>query len=189
MISVYDEYEESVKAYGLHINPEPWAMGDIAIVGRNKKFPKVSPNRTLKAYQEAVRAELEALGAEVVPGAYALRFTFSRQLVSYKVRTGKTSTRNAADVTNMQKATEDALQGAAIGNDRDVIAVASRMIGPQDEKAFPFVVIEIVHSMEKFEFDPFMHMPVWTNKGKAEYDKILQEIFNPKDITENEWTP
>lgn len=165
-------------------------MGNISVVGPpRKRFPKVSPNKTLKAYQDAVRAELELAGAEVLPGDYALRFTFSRQLVAYKVRTGKTLTRNVADVTNMQKGTEDALQGAAIGNDRDVIAVSSRLAGPQSEGTLPFVVIEIIHSIEGFVFDPFTEFPTWTEEGKMAYNGILEELLNPKGIQDNEWSP
>lgn len=175
----------NVVTYGLSLNPEPWAMGTVfAARGRGGKgsFTRVSPNKTLKQYQDAVRAELEAQGVSILPGPYRLRFTFSRQLVSYKTSSGKTSSRNVADVTNMQKATEDALQGVVIDNDRDVIAVSSTLAGPQKKGAMPFVIIEIEHSAE-------YGLPEMTNDWKTVHEELIREHLAPADIQNNDWTP
>jgi len=138
----------NILAWALPINPEPWAIGKISAIRTAKgAFPKVAPHKPLVTYQEAVAESLKARGAEVVPGLYSLRFTFSHQLEVYKTRHGA-QTRNAADATNMQKATEDALQGVVIGNDRDVIHIESQMHGPQRTSTFPFVIIECKFGLE-----------------------------------------
>ena len=138
---------ENYKVYALPLNPEPWAMGTAYAVKSGGGYRvKVPPDPTLMTYKNAVKDELTLLGAELLPGDYSIYFTFSRQLAQYLTPTGKTSTRNAADATNMQKATEDALQGVLIHNDRDVVRVGS-VIVDQGIKVIPFVVIEILYGL------------------------------------------
>lgn len=184
----------NVVATALPLNPEPWAMGNVsAFKIKGRAIPKVAPNLTLKNYQEALRAELGLTDFEILPGPYySVRFTFSRQLVKYKTSSGRTSTRNWADVTNMQKGTEDALQGVAFGNDRDVIRVESRLFGTQSASALPFVVIEIRHSIEGYS--PEDTAICYTTEsfspaGQAAWEKMIQDELGPQDITDNEWTP
>lgn len=148
VIPVFD----NIVAAALPLNPEPWAMGNIQVITAGKRpFPKVSPNRTLKVYQDAIIAELKVEDIGVLPGPmYSVRFSFSRQRAQYKTVSGRTSTRNRADVTNMQKGTEDALQGVRLGNDRDVVRIESRLVGPQRPSTLPYVIIEIRHSISGY---------------------------------------
>ena len=134
--------------YALPVNPEPWVVGN-AYVGRGggKAFAKIAPDKTLKLYQEAVRAELEVQGAEMVEGKYALELYFFRQNAQYKDAAGRTRTRNTPDVTNMQKATEDALQGVLIGNDRDVVSVSSHLVAAGTD-VDPMVVVHLTYGLE-----------------------------------------
>lgn len=119
--------------YVIPVNPEPWAIGTPQ-VGRKggKFFPKISPNPQLVAYKQAVA---EALAdAEPLPeGEYALRFYFWRRLDDYETQSGRRHRKHWADATNMQKATEDALQGVLFGNDRNVRDVRSEIVhqGPE----------------------------------------------------------
>jgi len=131
------------RVYALPLNPEPWKVGHAYVV-RSSGQPKarIAPDATLQTYQNAVRDELTLQGVELLPGDYSLYFSFSRQLASYTSAEGRTSTRNASDATNMQKATEDALQGVLIGNDRDVVRVGS-VIVDQGPAVSPFVIIQI----------------------------------------------
>ncbi|AKJ71735.1 hypothetical protein TIN2_45 [Tsukamurella phage TIN2] len=184
----------NVVAAAFPLNPEPWAMGNIQIVPAGKKrFPKVSPNKVLKMYQDAIRAEVVLTDLTDLPGPYySVRFTFSRQLTATKIASGRTLTRNWADVTNMQKGTEDALQGAAFGNDRDVIRTESRLYGPQRESTLPFVVIEVRHSIEGFttletaicDNDSF-----FSPEGLYAWQEMLKRELGGQDIQDNEWTP
>ncbi|ADD80828.1 gp042 [Rhodococcus phage ReqiDocB7] len=144
----------NIVAYALPLNPEPWAIGDVSIrrvPGTKKLSGSVGPNKNLVVYQNAVKDELTLLGARVLPGDYALRFSFSRQVYGYKVTTdSRTSTRNGADATNLQKGTEDALQGVLIEDDRDVIRVESVMID-QGPDALSFVLIELKYGIKDNE--------------------------------------
>lgn len=137
--------------YALPVNPEPWVVGN-AYVGRGggKAFAKIAPDKTLKLYQEAVRAELEEQEAEMVPGKYMLELYFFRQNAQYLDTAGRTRTRNTPDVTNMQKATEDALQGVLIGNDRDVVSVSSHLVAAGTD-VDPMVVIHLTYSVDLTE--------------------------------------
>ena len=193
MVTSQSSYPNIIAA-ALPLNPEPWAMGNIAVVTAGKKrFPKVSPNKTLKAYQEALVEELNLYGAELLPGPYySVKFTFSRQLVSYKTRTGSTSSRNWADVTNMQKGTEDALQGVYMANDRAVVRIQSALAGFQSKETLPWVVIEIRHSI--FGFTPIEtaicpETQVFSPEGQEAYREMLKQELGSQDITDNEWTP
>lgn len=173
------------RCWAIGLNPEPWAMGKPTMI-LNKKtgkhFPKYSPNPTLKQYQLAVQEELLAQGAQVEPGMYKLRFTFSRQL-ERAIGREYTRTANVADVTNMQKATEDALQGVAIGNDRDVIDIGGRLAGPQEVSTVPYVVIELWSGLESYVLDE----PLPT-EARTKLDEVFRQALNP-NITDNTWEP
>lgn len=134
--------------YALPVNPEPWAVGNAFVKrGGGKTFAAIAPDKTLKVYQEAVRAELQAQGAQEVPGQYMLEFYFFRQNAQYTDAAGRRRTRNRPDVTNMQKATEDALQGVLIGNDRDVLDVSSHLVATGTD-VDPMVVIHLTYGLE-----------------------------------------
>lgn len=176
---------ENYRAWALGLNAEPWSMGKPSMIFNpktKKYFPKYSPSPSLKQYQNAVREELLAQGAEVEPGLYKLRFTFSRQLEKAMGR-DFTLTSNNADVTNMQKATEDALQGVAIGNDSAVIDVGGRMAGPQTVSAVPWVVIEVWSGLESYKLDPPLG-----GHAQAKLEEVFREFMNPT-ITDNTWEP
>jgi hypothetical protein len=108
--------------YILPINPDPWAIGPLGVGKRNGKyFPYVGRNNQLYSYQQAIKEELVSQNARLLPeGKYELEFFFWRRLDSHA--SGK---KHYADVTNLQKATEDALQGVLFDNDRDVVNVNS----------------------------------------------------------------
>ena len=125
--------------YVLHLNPEPWAMGEAYRAG--KAGIKVAPNPNLRAYQDAVRGELE--GEPKLPEArYHLQFYFFRQTAKYLDASDRVQQRNAADATNMQKALEDALQGVLFDNDRDVSKVESTIVA-QGATVDPCIVIHV----------------------------------------------
>ena len=184
----------NVVAAALPLNPEPWAMGTVSVVTAGRKpFPKVSPNKTLKQYQDALVAELEHGNSRILPGPYySIRYSFSRQLVQYKTRKGRTVTRNWADVTNMQKGTEDALQGVFMPNDRAVIQNLSTLVGPQRQSTLPYVVIEIRHSIEGFSPKEKAICPIedmFSPAGHEAWEKMLKMELGDQSITDNEWTP
>lgn len=128
----------------LHLNPEPWAIGN-AFVVKGGRAAAIAPDKTLKSYQEAVRAELLAQGAQMVDGPYVLSFWFWRENVSYTNAGGKKRSRNSPDLSNIVKATEDAIQGVLIDNDRDVVHIRSFLV-ERGKDVEPKVVIEVEQS-------------------------------------------
>lgn len=121
--------------YSLSVNPEPWEIGPVSVVRRGAKLmPSVAPSQQLVYYKHAVHDILENRYPNdwscELPPHYSLDFFFWRD----------TTKGNYADATNLQKATEDALQGILIGNDRDVIRVCSTVVeqGPDVSAAVIF---------------------------------------------------
>ncbi len=111
------------------VNPEPWRIGPIS-VGRNKKtqkmFPIVGQDAQLASFQETVREVITETG-EHIDGELELRFYFWRRLDSYQGKT-KLIVKHEVDATNMQKATEDALQGIVMENDNLVKRILTTVV-------------------------------------------------------------
>lgn len=186
---------ENVVAAAFPLNPEPWAMGKVQVIPlKNKKrITKITPNQVLKMYQNALEDELVLTGLHNLPGPYySIRFTFSRQLTKTKIASGATLTRNWADVTNMQKGTEDAMQGGSIDNDRHVIRVESRLHAEQRSSTLPFVVIEVRHSVAEFnpEATAICHSTeMFSPAGQQAWEEMIRAELGGNDITDNEWEP
>lgn len=131
-------------SYTLHLNPEPWAVGTVA-------YNRVSPNLTLKAFQEAVREELSDV-SPLPEGEYQLQFYFWRQQAVYLDMADRKRQRNQADATNMQKALEDALQGVLFDNDRSVRKISSVIMdqGPDVEPGIIIVAsMWVLYSLDR----------------------------------------
>jgi len=142
---------------GLSVNPIPWRVPPMKVGrGRGGKGTYVQAGRDqeLFAYQEAIREELARIGARMMDPPYRIRFWFWRRLDPQVTESGRKSNMHRVDATNMQKATEDALQGLVIGNDADVVDVRS-IIVDQDPTTTPGVVIEIWGGVEKHPLLPF----------------------------------
>ncbi len=110
--------------YVLHINPEPWKIGPI-------NYNKVGQDPSLKAYQEAVQEALRQENPRKISGPIKLSMWFWHERVRYD-GPNKEVVKNRVDVTNMQKATEDALQGILFHNDRDVVEVRSCKVADEE---------------------------------------------------------
>lgn len=137
-----------LKWYVLPLNPEPWAVGPLS-VGRGRGgqyYPKMGANQQLVSYQNAVRSELQRQRAEMVElgegyYAYELAFVFHQVLTKYVTPKGRNSQQKPGDLTNLVKATEDAIQGILIDNDTHVEKITSHVSRSEDEKAVPYVLI------------------------------------------------
>lgn len=163
--------------YVLHgLNPEPWRVGP-ASAARNrdgKWFARIGPDSQLVAFQKAVKELLEHASWKI-EGDIELRFYFWRKLDEYKTET-RDSARHVADATNMQKATEDALQGVLMDNDRAVQRVQATIV-EQTTNTSPRIVICIAKwgGLDPQEIPP----SVW------------EDIDNPPTALEvdNSWPP
>jgi len=116
------------------VNPQPWAIGTIS-TGRSggKIRGRMSPNAQLVTYQEAINEHCAGLELPFFMTDIELQFLFARAVE------GKAK---PADVTNLQKATEDALQGILFANDRQVVKVQSE-IYEQGPGVRPFAAVHI----------------------------------------------
>lgn len=115
------------------VNPEPWSVGTIS-------YKRISPSPNLVAYQNAIREELSDV--DMLPEEYrSITFYFFRQQAQYIDMRDKVRTRNQADATNMQKATEDALQGVLFDNDREVRDIRSVIVQQGPHVLMPGVII------------------------------------------------
>jgi Holliday junction resolvase RusA-like endonuclease len=111
----------------LGLTAQPWAIGPLGVGFRGKKpYPYIGPNQQLQAYQEALREELD--GAGVLTGEVDIRIYIWRALETAKNFGGRDRKAKTSDATNIQKATEDALQGVLIENDRHVRRISTEIV-------------------------------------------------------------
>lgn len=140
--------------YVLDINPEPWAVGPLGVGRKNGKvYPYVGPNQQLISYQQAVKEELESLdGRLYIKCDFELNFWFWRNIASHLTPSGRKASANYADTTNLQKATEDALQGVLFSNDRNCKSVSSEIVdqGP-DVRGLVVILLRALPDGAPFE--------------------------------------
>ena len=118
------------------INPEPWEAptGE----ARRRKAPakgffvQMVSSGKQRSYQTAVRDAMEETYGkpDLATVDIDLSFFFWRQKS------------NIADATNLQKSTEDALQGILFKNDRQVKRVSSEIVEQEDETE-PLILIHV----------------------------------------------
>jgi Holliday junction resolvase RusA-like endonuclease len=165
----------------LPVNPEPWAIGPLQVGKRGgKMFPSIGRNQQLASYKEAVREAIQSLPnpPEKLEGQYELYFWFWRRLDTYtRTESGRQVTKNVVDATNLQKATEDALQGVLIENDRDVVQIGAAMV-----EQGPDVVGGVGIFARQVEFYTTL-MP--TELVEARY----AHLTNPAASSDNTWPP
>ena len=118
-------YDKNSRYYVLWINPEPWKVGPVS-------YKRVGKDPSLEAYQEAVREALLQSNPEQLPGKVDVEFWFWHRRVRYQ-GAKKVVVKNEIDATNMQKATEDAIQGVLLGNDRNVVNITSHKMEDSEE--------------------------------------------------------
>lgn len=129
------------------INPQPWEIGPLSVGrARGGVFPKVGRAERLYTYQEAIKEEIllqqpEANGRFDDAEGLSLNFDFWRQLEQHQGKSRK-QTGQRVDVTNLQKGTEDALQGILFPNDKVVKHVES-YLHRQEVDVIPLIRIRI----------------------------------------------
>jgi len=164
----------------LPINPEPWAIGPVSVGRRNGGlFPIVGQNAGLAAYQAAIREEMGD-GHELLTGRQRIRFYFWRNQVSYMSAGKRVVQKHVADVTNMQKGLEDALQGVLFENDRDTWDIRSVIVeqGPDVLGKVLFSVEPIPHNMPTGFPPECLHL----------IKQVDQELTYPS-LSSNDWPP
>ena len=142
-------FPDSMDWYVLPLNPEPWAVGPLSVGRRHgKPFPQMGRNQQLHNYKEAVREALKRQRAEMVEwkhgdvDGYELVFLFNQVLESYQAASGRTVHDKEADLTNLVKATEDAIQGVLIHNDK-MVRKQTNYVERSVVGSVPYVVIGV----------------------------------------------
>lgn len=135
-------HEGSDQWFVIHANPYPWKVPNFTVSRRKGGgfYPKAGRDLGLHTYKEAVAEQVRSQSPRMIDGEIELQFWFYRELTRYKTATGRKGKRNEADTTNMQKATEDALQGILFENDNKVVRVASWRV-EQAESTTPMLII------------------------------------------------
>lgn len=160
------------------VNPYPWKVPPISVGRKNgKAFPRVGRDEGLHSFKEAVKDYVLMQGPQKINGPVELRLWFWRNIPEYTTSQGRTARKHEADNTNLQKATEDALQGILFNNDKDVIINRSvRMMQSKDSASFLVIHAKAAKSLnEKFpdfvqeKIDMLVH---------PQYDGRLATLFD-----------
>lgn len=162
------------------VNPYPWKVPPFS-VGRKsgKHFVVAGRDQGLHTYKEAIREQLEDQGYRPITGAVAAFFWYYRSIEVYRTPQGRRSRNHEADTTNLQKATEDALQDYVLKNDRDVSFVQSWRV-EQGTDVTPYVVAYIA---------PFLGgVPTFPDVVQSRVDEIVNRS-NGTIPTTNDYTP
>lgn len=140
------------------VNPEPWEAPAASIGRKNGKvFPHLRQSNKLRDYKTHVREAFTERYPDFVPSdsdILNVTFYFWREVESVETGKGRKSRSNYADATNLQKSTEDALQGLLYHNDRQVKRVTTQIVtqGPDVEAGIvvilDFVTVESIQSGE-----------------------------------------
>lgn len=165
------------------VNPIPWTAPEVS-VGRKKGggfYPQVYSSAELKNYQEAIKEEI--LGnypdAPIIEDEIGLTFYFWRQIAVGLTGSGKRSRTHDADATNLQKSTEDALQGVLFKNDRQVVHAESWIMA-QTDATEPLIVVGIDWHPKR----PSVEVESGIDLFGEDYTKI-----HKSDVTEHDVDP
>lgn len=122
-------FSDGVQWFVLDVNPEPWAVGPVGVARSNGAMHAyVGRNQQLDSYKQAVTEELESQSPVKIDGKIEIEFYFWREIITYKNEKDANQRKHEADLTNLQKATEDACQGILFDNDRDVVSIESHIV-------------------------------------------------------------
>lgn len=163
--------------YSIDVNPEPWAVGN---VGVNRRGGKVSAymgqNKQLAAYQDAIRESIKYDTFVKMNGDLSVTFYFWRRTDDYETASGKRHRKHIVDATNMQKGTEDALQGILFDNDKNNRHVQSYVM-----EQGPDVKGMIVISVQQFIKLPELPTPVARSVDIMKLDNYERQSFIEKE--------
>lgn len=133
------------QSYILHVNPEPWKTPPFSPARKNGKMIVVSGrDETSFVTKEAIAAALREQGAEMLEPPYWIHLYFWRHREHYVSEKGRNMHKREADATNMQKLTEDAMQGVLINNDVNVRIVTSQVVG--QDKVGPGMIVILIEA-------------------------------------------
>lgn len=166
--------------YVLPLNPEQWRIGPVS-AGRRKGggyySPKIGQDQQLFAFQSAVK---NAIGKDELleVGDIELTFFFWREQATYAGTNEKQIQKHQVDATNMQKATEDALQGILMHNDNQVREIRT-VIMEQGPNVQPMIVL----SIDMWSGPNVDEIPgyVWKKMVEADKPRVIDNSWGGPD--------
>ena len=168
--------------YVLPVNPEPWAIGPVGYARRAGRMTAyVGRNTQLDTYKKTIQEAIESESPVMLEGKLSVTFFFWRHRAEYKTPQAHTHRKHEADVTNLQKSTEDALQSVLYKNDKDNIHVDSYIMAQG-----PDVIGKVVIRISEAEvLDPSV-FPDEVLKKIEEIDNPVTSINTPNSYQEGE---
>lgn len=181
----------------LPLNPEAWRVPPMtAARGRAGKgmYVKAGRDQQLYNYQAAVQEELARQQAELhflQPHdlGYELVFYFHHVLEEYETASGRKARDKEADLTNLVKATEDAIQGVLIDNDKNVMKQTNYL-----ERAYvtsatlqpaPYIAIGVArylgHNPNELPSEVWDKVDLMLNEGRAVRQPEVVQL-PPQDV-------
>lgn len=128
------------------INPVPWTSPELAIAKKDgKPYPVAYAAEPMKDYKRAIADAMRRRYPDIDPieDEVGLRLFFYRRIEELKRHGSRSSRSNFADATNLQKSTEDALQGVLFVNDSQVVNATSWVMA-QHDGVEPCVIINLI---------------------------------------------
>lgn len=141
--------------YDLKLQPEPWAVGPLSTRKNSSggRFPFMGKNVALETYKEAIREALRAdQSVHMLEGPLRLTVFYWRKIETYTLeKSGRKSRTHEADVTNLNKALEDALHGIFYDNDVVNVIVTGVMVRQDPDTESRIIIgIEEISKDEPF---------------------------------------
>lgn len=156
-----------------NVNPEPWEPPEGALVRRGGKLTVgFYPHPKMVAYKEALRYEFSKHHPNPVcyDEPVDLTIWFWRELEGHA---------NVADATNLQKATEDALQGLLFTNDRHVQSATSHIVAQAADVA-PQLFVHV--RAAGFGYGDVTEFAASVAPAEEEQVSNIRQDFGVKDI-------
>ncbi len=136
-----------------------------------KVYPYMGRNNQLYSYQQAIKEELESQVPAMVEGDVSLIFAFWRQVETEHKR-------SYADVTNLQKGAEDAVQGVLLENDRTVRYIQSYLMAQG-----PNVVGRLIVGIDQYYGEvPIIPTDVMSTSSSSSDPAENTHIKNPEEF-------
>lgn len=157
------------------INPEPWEAPEGAVVRPKGKKPFVQFHKTARsrAYQTAIQDEFKRQYPDVEP------FDFECSVTFFFWRTLDAPRARKVDATNLQKSTEDALQGLLYVNDVLVTHVESFIMAQEPDADSKIIIWINPVSSPPIHIDSIVDQLLIAQKSKP--DQNLRTL-SPEEV-------
>lgn len=185
----------SIKFQYIHnLQLEPWATGTTHVRRSGGKMRSgMSPNQKLVSYQNALKElidpeDLEPLWEFDPTALKSVHFVFWRQIETWRTDKKKVQRGHVADTTNLQKASEDALQ-VLTGNDNLNVDIHSVFV-EQDEYTTPglFYCFESFDEANLYDHECRVRLALDLRREVEEGERNKRKLYEQgSEILNNEW--